>query len=78
MHKLQEGGSALNHMLTFKRIVSDLQAIEVYYDEEDFGSYSLCSLCSSFANFIVTLLYIHDTLCEHKVDLSLVVWVDDE
>ena len=55
MHKLQEGGSVLNHMLTFKRIVSDLQAIEVYYDEEDFRSYSLCSLCSSFANFIVTL-----------------------
>jgi hypothetical protein len=34
-HKLQEGGLVLNHLLVFKDIVSDLQAMEVDYDDED-------------------------------------------
>ena len=34
-HKLQEGGSVLNHLSILKEIISDLQAMEVDYDDED-------------------------------------------
>ena len=61
-HKLQEGGSVLNHLSVFKEIVSDLQAMEVDYDDEDLGLILLCSLPNSLANFRDTLLYRHDTL----------------
>jgi len=50
-HKLQESGSVLNHIAIFKEIVSDLQSMEVTYDDEDLGLLLLCSLPSSFANF---------------------------
>jgi len=36
-HKLPESGSVLNHLLVFKEIVSDLQSMEVDYDDEDLG-----------------------------------------
>ena len=61
-HKLQEGGSVLNHLSIFKEIVSDLQSMEVQYDDEDLGLVLLCSLPSSFANFHDTLLYSNDEL----------------
>ena len=47
-HKLQEGGSVLNHLSIFKEIVSDLQSMDVKYDDEDSGLLLLCSLPSSF------------------------------
>jgi hypothetical protein len=50
-HKLQEGGSVLSHVSSFKEIVADLQSMEVSYDDEDLGLLLLCSLPSSFANF---------------------------
>jgi hypothetical protein len=50
-HKLQEGGSVLCHISSFKEIVADLQSMEVSYDDEDLGLLLLCSLPSSFANF---------------------------
>jgi len=36
----------LNHLSVFKEIVSDLQAIEVDYDDEDLDLILLCSLPS--------------------------------
>ena len=66
-HKLQEGGSVINHLTVFKEIVSDLQAMEVEYDDEDLGLILLCSLPSSFSNFRDTLLYSHDTLTLDEV-----------
>jgi hypothetical protein len=45
--KLQEGGSVINHLTVFKEIVSDLQAMEIDYDDEDLGFILLCSLPSS-------------------------------
>ena len=42
-HKLQEGGSMLNNFSDFKEILSDLQAMEVDYDE-DLVSF-FCALC---------------------------------
>jgi hypothetical protein len=65
-HKLQEGGSVLNHLLVFEEIVSDLQAMEIDYDDEDLCLILLCSLPSSFANFRDTFLYSHDTLRQGK------------
>jgi hypothetical protein len=50
-HKLQEGGSVLSHVSSFKEIVANLQLMEVSYDDEDLGLLLLCSLPSSFANF---------------------------
>jgi len=70
-HKLQEGGSVLNHLSVFKEIVSDLQSMEVDYDDEDLGLILLCSLPSSFANFRDTLLYSHDTLMLDEVSKAL-------
>ena len=61
-HKLQEGGSVLNHLSVFKEIISNLQSMEVDYDDEDLALILLCSLPSSFTNFRDTLLYNHDTL----------------
>ena len=66
-HKLQEGGSILNHLSVFMEIILDLQAMEVDYDGEDLGLILLCSLLSSFANFRDTLLYSHDTLTLYEV-----------
>ncbi len=66
-HKLQEGGSVLNHIAIFKEIVSDLQSMEVTYDDEDLGLLLLCSLPSSFANFRDTILYSRDELTVSEV-----------
>jgi hypothetical protein len=66
-HKLQESGSVLNHLSVFKEIISDLQAMEVDYDDEDLGLILLCSLANSFANFRDTLLYSHDSLTLDEV-----------
>ena len=66
-HKLQEGGSVINHLSVFKEIVSDLQSMEVDYDDEDLCLILLCSLPSSFSNFRDTLLYSHDTLTLDEV-----------
>ena len=66
-HKLQEGGSVLNHLSIFKEIVSDLQSMKVHYDDEDLGLLLLCSLPSSFANFRDTLLYSRDELTVAEV-----------
>jgi hypothetical protein len=66
-HKLQEGGSVLNHLSIFKEIVSDLQSMEVKYDDEDLALLLLCSLPSSFANFRDTILYSRDELTLSEV-----------
>jgi hypothetical protein len=49
--KLQEGCLILSHVSSFKEIVTDLQSMDVSYDDEDLDLLLLCSLPSSFANF---------------------------
>ena len=66
-HKLQEGGSVSNHLSIFREIVSDLQSMEVKYDDEDLGLLLLVSLPSSFANFCDTILLSRDELTLAKV-----------
>jgi hypothetical protein len=60
MHKLQEGGSILTHILVFKEIVADLTSMHKF-DDEDLSLFLLCSLPTSFSNFRDTILYSHDT-----------------
>ncbi|WVZ79655.1 hypothetical protein U9M48_027210 [Paspalum notatum var. saurae] len=67
LHKLQEGGSVPNHLTVFKEIVSDLQSMEVKYEDEDLGLILVCSLPSSFVNFRDTILYSRDTLTLNDV-----------
>ena len=62
MHKLQEGGSVMNHLSIFKEIVADLVSMEVKYDDEDLALLLLCSLPSSFVNFRDTILLSHNKL----------------
>jgi hypothetical protein len=66
-HKLQEGGSVSTHLSVFKEIVTDLQSMQVQYEDEDLGLILLCSLPSSFANFRDTILYSRDTLMVNEV-----------
>lgn len=61
-HKLQEGGSLMDHLSVFKEIITDLEAMEVKYDEEDLGLILLYSLPISYSNFRDTILYSRDTL----------------
>ena len=56
-----------NHLSVFKEIVSDLQSMEVDYDDEDLALILLCSLPSCFTNFRDTLLYSHNTLTLDEV-----------
>src|SRR5438105_4293391 len=77
-HKLQEGGSLVNHLSTFKEIVSDLTAMEVKFDDEDLALMLLCSLPSSYLNFRDTILYSHDTLTVSEVYEALHAKKKDE
>ena len=61
-HRLAEGGSVDDHLTTFKEIVSDLESMEVKYDEEDLVLILLCSLPHSYLNFRNTISYSHDTI----------------
>ena len=61
-HKLQEGGSVINHISVFKEIVVDLKSIEVEFDDEDLRLLLLCSLPSSYSNFYDTILLSRDKL----------------
>ena len=50
-----------------KKIVSDLESMEVKYDEEDLGLILLYSLPTSFATFRDTILYSRDSLTLDEV-----------
>nr|AAT44257.1 putative polyprotein [Oryza sativa Japonica Group] len=67
LHKLQDDGSVMDHLSAFKKIVADLESMEVKYDEEDLCLILLCSLPSSYANFRDTILYSCDTLTLKEV-----------
>ena len=66
-HKLQEGGSVMNHISVFKEIVSDLVSMEVKYDDEDLALLLLVSLPNSFSNFRDTILLSRTELTVAKV-----------
>ena len=43
-HRMAEGTSIEEHLTTFKEIVTDLETLEVKYEEEDLRLMLLCSL----------------------------------
>ena len=54
---MEKGTSLKDHLTIFKEIVSNLETMEVKYDEEDLGLILLCSLPLSYLNFKDTILY---------------------
>lgn len=60
--KLNEGTSIQAHIDMFKTIVTDLENLEVKYDDEDLALLLLCSLPSVYSNFRDTILYGRDTI----------------
>ncbi|KAH1038446.1 hypothetical protein J1N35_040189 [Gossypium stocksii] len=70
-HRLEEGASVHEHLTVFKKILSNLEAIEVQYDKEDIGLILLCSLPPSYLTFKGTNLYSRESLTVDKVYDSL-------
>ena len=68
---MTESTSLEEHLTIFKEIVSNLETMEVRYNEEDLGLILLCSLPSSYMTFRDTILYSHDTLTLDDVYNSL-------
>lgn len=66
-HHMSEGASLEDHLFVFKKIVSDLETMEVKYNEEDLGLILLCSLPASYTTFRDTVLYSRDTLTIDEV-----------
>ena len=66
-HRMIEGTSLEEHLMTFKEIVVDLEPLEAKYEEQDIGLMLLCSLPNSYAIFRDTILYSRDTLTLNEV-----------
>lgn len=50
-HLMSEHMSTDDHLTIFKKIVVDLETIEVKYDKKDLVLISLCSLLTSYMTF---------------------------
>ncbi|KAG8490587.1 hypothetical protein CXB51_013756 [Gossypium anomalum] len=61
-HRLEEGASVHEHLIVFKEILSNLEAMEVQYDKEYLGLILLCSLPPSYSTFRDTILYSCESL----------------
>ena len=70
-HRMAEGMSLEEHLITFKEIVVDLETLEVKYEEEDLGLMLLCSLPNSYATFRDKISYCRDTLILNEVHEAL-------
>ena len=56
-----------SYLTVFKEIFSNLEAMEIKYDDEDLALILLCSLPTSYSTFRDTILYSWDTLTLDKV-----------
>lgn len=56
-----------SHLISFKEIVSNLEVLEIKYEEENLGLILLYLLPFSYSTFRATILYSHDTLTLDKV-----------
>ncbi|KAG8478984.1 hypothetical protein CXB51_028893 [Gossypium anomalum] len=70
-HHLEEDASVHEHLIVFKEILSNLEAMEVQYDKEDLGLILLCSLPPSYSTFRDTILYSCESLTVDEVYDSL-------
>ncbi|KAG8478601.1 hypothetical protein CXB51_028410 [Gossypium anomalum] len=70
-HRLEEDASIHEHLIVFKEILSNLEAMDVQYDKEDLGLILLCSLPLSYSTFRDTILYSRESLTVDEVYDSL-------
>ncbi|KAG8472440.1 hypothetical protein CXB51_034197 [Gossypium anomalum] len=70
-HRLEEGASVHEHLTVFKKILSNLEAMEVQYDKKDLGLILLYSLPPSYSTFRDTILYSCESLTVDEVYVSL-------
>ncbi|KAG8485659.1 hypothetical protein CXB51_018846 [Gossypium anomalum] len=70
-YRLEEGASEHEHLIVFKEILLNLEAMEVQYDKEDLGLILLCSLPPSCSTFKDMILYSRESLTVDEVYDSL-------
>ena len=66
-HSMAEDTSLEEHLKTFQEIVTNLETLEIRYEEEDLGLILLCLLPISYVTFKDMILYNRDTLTLNKV-----------
>ena len=66
-HSMGECTSLEEHITTFKEIVTDLEILEVKYEEKDLGLILLCSLPISYVTYRDMILYSRNTLTLNEV-----------
>ena len=64
---MAEGKSLEEYLTTFKKIVADLEILEVKYGEEGLELFLLCPLLASYATFKHTILYTREILTLNEV-----------
>jgi len=72
--KMAEGADLIQHINTFNQVVSDLQRIDVKFEEEDQPLMLLCSLPISLENLVTTLLWGKETLELEEVTAALLAY----
>ena len=66
-HRMVEGTSLEDHLTMFKDIITDLESMELKVEDEDLALILLCSLTSSYRNFVETLLYSREKISLEEV-----------
>lgn len=69
--RMAEGTLIQNHLDELNKIIMDLKAMDVKINDEDQALMLLCSLPSSYGNFVETMLYGRDTVTMEDVKASL-------
>lgn len=69
--KMIDGGSVTDHISTFKELVSNLENMDVTYDDEDLALFLLSSLPETYSHFRDTIIYNRDTLVLDEVLTAL-------
>ena len=69
--RMSEGTQVQDHLDNFNRIILDLKAVDVKIEDEDLALILVCSLPSSYENFVDTMLYGRSTISVAEVKDAL-------